>query len=53
MAPYIEVLGIKESSTASESCFSLTATEEVAFSNKMCSELILTTSRSTMTGLRI
>ena len=53
MALSIEALGIKVSSTASASCSFLTATEEVAFSNKMCSELISMKSRNTMSGLRI
>jgi hypothetical protein len=52
MALSIEERGIKESSMVLESCFFLTAIEEVEFSNKMCSDLISITSKSMMIGLR-
>jgi hypothetical protein len=52
MALYIGERGIKESSTGLESCFFLTATGEVEFSNKMCLDLISITSKSMMIGLR-
>jgi hypothetical protein len=52
MALSIGERGIKEFSTVLESCFFLTATEEVEYSNKMCSDLISITSRNMMIGLR-